>query len=683
MTAQVSTNPAKPTNNFKTNYFIKVKSYLKLMVVLLVLHLVSAPMNLINLIVFSGKLEKYHKAQLVNPNSFGYPEFNYLYPIIGVLATGLAVLMGVIIALGVYNYFYKKPNVDMVYALPLTTNQRFFSDFLAGATVYLLPYVISCVISLIIHGIGCMVQNTYTEQVVSRLSGTNDNIPLTQTLIYVMIAGFIIMLMTYTLTVLVMTCCGSLFESVAYNILVNILIPGTIAVFFFFMIGDLYGVNYLQSITELIVRTSPVGAAIGLYWWAFGGGSYYGWDSVNSGFWSIFGTVLLITAGMLALAWYLNKKRKPEQVSKPFVFKIFYYIMITCVTFCIGSLFTMDNEKANIIPMIIVSAIVYFIFELITNRGFKKFHMSVIRYAVTITAVLGLIWVSDATEGFGAVRKIPDADSVKSVTVTGISPFMFDSKQGYTYTLTEDENIEAIVGVHQNVIDRYNPKVDKNTNVYVGMHHVYLTYNLKSGGKLSREYQLTTQEMLSLRNIERSEEYRKQLFKELSQKFNSYSWLTIGDFNFLSGEEFPTASDRAIADEFLAALEADLTSFSEEEYFEPSGEYLFPIYVGYGCEFPITENHKNVLAFCQKYHPNFKSLLDYKSHQVEFMSDLSCMLPNISAWTSREKLSMLRSEHGTQLRRCMALTSAHSIRILSQKSLNMHSLIISPMRNVI
>ena len=70
-----------------------------------------------------------------------------MYMVIGIILLGAAVFMGMFAAINSFTEVHKKTKVDMLYALPLTGTQRFFSDYLGGCLMYIVPYIVSCLLS--------------------------------------------------------------------------------------------------------------------------------------------------------------------------------------------------------------------------------------------------------------------------------------------------------------------------------------------------------------------------------------------------------------------------------------------------------------------------------------------------------------------------------------------------------
>ena len=191
--------------------------------------------------------------------------------------------------------------------------------------------------------------------------------------------------------------------------------------------------------------------------------------------------MILITAAMFGLSYVLYRKRKAEQVTKPFVFRAFYNIIVTAAIFCILSLFMIEDEVG--VPAFITAGIVFLIFEVVTNRGFKKLWKSAVKYVVIVAAVLGVNFISNATDGFGIVNKVPSAGSVSSVMVST----SYGTEIGYTFS--ETENIQKIIDIHKYCLE------SRNADYENGVYSFDITYKLKSGGNMTRRYGIPIAEM--------------------------------------------------------------------------------------------------------------------------------------------------------------------------------------------
>ena len=509
-------NPSKPA---LTNFFLKIKSNKKLLIISAVLQLLGLPLGVGSLISHS----------VVSANE-QYGISNYeVYAVIGILCLGGATLTGIIVAMNNFAYLYKKQNVDMAYSLPLSTKTRFFSDFLSGLAVYFVPYFVAVLITVIMHLLCLGIFPAWAKD-------CSEN-AFSQELFTGCFCLLLVMLMLYTLTVLVLDCCGSIFEAITYTVLVNGLIPGTIAVACYSMFNSLCGINIENTVLNTVGFTSPLG---GVIMTAYILASildnritpYYEDLSYHVSFirWTIL--YVLLIAIMFVLAYFLYRKRKAEDVSKPFVFKGFYYVIITSIIYCIASLVTAD-DYSYIIPVIIMTAIVYMIFEVITNRGFKKFYKSVIKYIITIMAVFALPVIVSKTHGFGMEYYVPSASSVKSVYV---------EYEGFNDNLTQYKDrtiIENVIAMNRDVVnclkndDEYrkymlNQSVSQNYvfENQVPEFSVSLSYMLRDGRMVSREYSVTREQLNMLDGIQLNEASIEKLVNTIKgqKRYSSYNY---------------------------------------------------------------------------------------------------------------------------------------------------------------
>ncbi|MBQ5317963.1 MAG: hypothetical protein J6K17_02575 [Oscillospiraceae bacterium] len=523
MTATVSTkknetprkiNPA--LHNWKSN----IKDSRKFTIILFILHLVAVPA-----LALAGIISIYSKQ-----GGDGIEA----YVVITICTTALAAFLGIFAAVDSFRCLHDKSVVDMKLALPMNNTQRFLSNFLSGLFTYLAPFFAAQVLSVLLCGYGCLFMDGRTfYRITYDYSGITTRavekpyvcdvfgqaMPI---LLKLIVGGTLCMLMLYVITVLITICCGSKFEAIAYTILINILIPLTIFSVLYSMYDSLYGINAEEIALKVMLYISVFGGICASIDWASQGDMLYNPDFINHGVWVL--VFSLIIAALFALCFFLYRKRRAEQVSKPFVFKLAYYIVLVCAMFCIISLFVV--EDGEIVPTIIISGIIFMIFEVVTNRGFKKFWMSIIKYAVTFVAVVAIIKVCEATDGFGAVTRVPSVSSVKSIELD-YGGFYYDFGLEYdhytgeympNYIIKDKANIETVVNAHQAIVDYY-----KNDNVYdeygnytnehmTSSGPLTITYNLKTGGSFTREYYNYSAEPTEiLTALDVSEEYKIQV----------------------------------------------------------------------------------------------------------------------------------------------------------------------------
>lgn len=569
MTAATST--AKKSF-FGTHFRNKIIEGKKLLIVNIVLHLAGLPL-------IAGILLRL--AYLNEHEIYSYDNSESLM-IVAVIALAIALLSGIIIALGNFRYLYTKSLVDMTYSLPVTTKQRFFADYFSGLTVYMVPAIIGALLSIIILGIGSAFIDLGTFW---------DVFP------ELLFAGFIVlvgMVMLYTLTVLATVCCGSTFEAPFSVIAVNIIIPATVfAGFYMIQDASFYALSDISLFSNIILTaTNPFGVVVAFTNY-FDNCFYNDFSFAVRTFvrWLI--PTLIVIAAYFGLSYLLYSRRKAEQVSKPYVYKIFYYIIMLLAVFCMMSIFLINSEAMA--AGIIICAILFFIVEVITKRGFTRFWESILRFGISLAAVFSFFFVCQNTEGFGCSEYVPREAAVSSVS--------FDSYDMITFsTVYKDEAvIKETVQLHESIIARKDA-VEKGADniisagslsVFENDPEVYslnnygnyltITYYLKNGSTVIREYDVPSDLIGGLSTaIALSDSYAENLSSEMALSgFNHaasmvfYSSLkdvkpgTDASVTLTDKLSLDEHSRRVSYEQMMAlkdAYKTDLLAMTEEEY---------------------------------------------------------------------------------------------------------------------
>ena len=625
MTSTVSNKKISP---FMHNMLCGIKSKRKLIIIISILHFVAAPLTIISLII-----SIYCKVP-------GDAISEFLGE--GVVTTAIAGFIGIFIAIDSFSCLHKRSVVDMRLSLPLTANQRFFSNFLSGLAVYMGPFLAAQVISLLGMAYGFMFMEgrtfltpsfysngevvRYREYVCDYFS---QAMPILLKLIF---CGILVMLMLYTLTVLVTVCCGSKFESIAYTLLINVIIPLTIYIVFISMFDDLYGVsNAITSlILKLIMCTSPAGGIMATVDWCAGSSGYFRDNpAMDFAIWAVI--YVLFIAAIGAAAFFLYRKRRAEQVSKPFVFKLIYYIISSAVLFCAYSICSINHTK--LVPTITITIIVYLTFEVAANRGFRKIWLSFIKYAGVMLASFLMIFSAQKTEGFGMVTRVPTLSSVSYAEIDyggfyGLFP-PYEMDNFYTtgnsaLTFSEKENIQTIIDAHQSRVDTREDKYSWGA----GLRSITIIYHLKNGSRLERSYNnFDSRQAEILSKLDLTDEYKTQgaeMYKKLILK-SKEEYLKVIEWNSREQDYHDTfvntlgsllesragRDDSRIKTSILAesnfyedlaeAYAADIMNISEENYYH--SEARNPRYLSLATAFDIAipDTFENTLAVLKKY----------------------------------------------------------------------------------
>ncbi len=395
------------------------------------------------------------------------------YIVFGCIFLGIAVFMGMFIGIHAFTELHKKTKVDMLYALPLTGRQRFFSNYLGGCLMYIVPYLVTVILGwILIFAMAPFIQfgsDSFTGfqnlgeffHEIGRLYGMGS------------MGLLLLMLLYYSLSVLVTVCCGTLFESLYTNVLLNCLIPGTTALIIAIICNEV-GLDFEYS-WQIVGFISPVGGLIYLFLllsgdlineiiansYTFAATQTHAHEMLPSYLrWAL--AIVLVTAAVIVLAWQLYIRRKAEHVGKPFIYILAYYMMLTLVTISILCLM-----EADVIgPAILLSAIAYFVMEVIRRRGFKRFWVSLITYAATVAVSIGCFAVITLTDCFGRVNYVPAAAGVRSVVVEFADHSdmyngpKYSHNTNYQLEYTDRDVISEITKLHREMVNASKQETD-------------------------------------------------------------------------------------------------------------------------------------------------------------------------------------------------------------------------------
>lgn len=569
---------ASKSNNYAIVNFKQKAMDVKLFIVLMILNLMALPYALLS----SVKSEN------------SYTIF------VSFIAYALIFACGIYIPLQKFQYMNHKSKVDMVYALPLTRKQQFISDYFAGLTLYIIPYLVQMLLTQIILFVLRTMNlgnffDTYRNQ-----RFYNKNL-----FIFMFIALFL-MVFLYTLTVLIISCTGSLFEAITASVYFNFIIP----LFFYTLnsniIGSLYSITENELIYKILERTSPIGGLVYLV----------RESNILRVSWLL--AYLLVILFIFLLSLKIQTKRLAEEVTTPFVVKAFYYTILSSIVFIIGSF--LYKQGVGYINLIVILSVVFFIFEIITNRGLHKMLRVFARYLVILSSVILFLFVFKTSDGFGLVYRKSNASNLKSITLTYDGILNQDEYQYNTVTLKDPMNIERLLKFQDSQLKKFDQVKQKETAdkmIQVKVHELSLKdsevdtvsspdyivdttirtklgFDLKIGLDYSRYYDATFEDLLMLAPIELSDEYIDQMINKYKETF----YASISDI--YSTKSFNLDETRSsVMKGLLEALRKDLKEISLEEYLKPSTSTGMKLYFnGRGrADIGLNPSYTNTIQF--------------------------------------------------------------------------------------
>ena len=544
----------------------------KSLIVLTVLHMAGVPMVLCIAMVRCWLGMDYDEVEA--------------YAFIGAISTIVALLSGMFCAINSMPYLFKRTEVDTRLSLPMSAPQRFVSDLLAGLCHYMAPFTLSMLVSWAIVLLGHI---TCDGRVIYREGWTETIhifVEVAPYLARAMLVVYVMMLLYYMLTVLVMSCCGSLLETIVYTLLLNCLIPGAAAVITGALTSEVRGLVWDHYLQFVLPFTSPLGALIYTFPLLEDEPAFIG-----LGLWIVITVAVALIFGLIAFLAY--RRRKAEDTGKPIVFELFYHVIMTLSLVTLIFLFLMMDDDL-FVPAIIVTALFYFVTSVIKNRGFKNFGKSVGRYLITSVSCFVMIFVIHATESFGAASRVPSANSVSCayISYTGKGGYdecgfggMFYSEPLSNITCIKDrDDIELLTELHREMADR-NYIYGRDTD-HGEVHNFRILYKMKSGNWILREYRMTerlysrlavldAKPDMRMANVTRAKEFLKDMRRN-AQKGSGQScylvekWVHYETYNNGDPEGVYKASidslPRDFADKLVKHYENDIMNMTDEQY---------------------------------------------------------------------------------------------------------------------
>lgn len=494
----------------------------KLMVIIFILHIMAMPM-----LIISAMIQMFENGKAYDLD---------IYAVIAVFTTGMGAAAGLICALSVFSYLYKKTDVDMRMGLPMSTPQRFVSDFVSGLFIYIVPFIAAQIFTWILLLIGHLGFDGKTFYIYSNddpievtSSWTCDAFSTAAPFLWrIIIGGILLMVMFYTVTVFVASLCGNIFESIGYNILLNVLVPLVAYMLISAVMDNAPGVSIDRYAYKTISLCGPFGGVAGLVM-SLNAIFYEDDISVYSAYYTYpqWCLLFLLIIVLLVIGTYLiYRKRKAEDTGKPVVFGAFYHVILTLSMFCICYAFLVD-DGSEIVPMLIITAVVYLVFHVVRNRGFGHILKGIAAYVITIVVAAGTFLLIEKTEGFGIGTYVPDPASVKCVYIpyTGFNEqsqgelAYFDIYSKTPTKLTQPENIQTVTDMHKRYIELMkNDQLD-----YDFSQQIEVIYKLKTGKTVFRFITLDEESIKKLMAMDTTDDLRTARADDIENRLGEFA----------------------------------------------------------------------------------------------------------------------------------------------------------------
>lgn len=427
--------------------------------------------------------------------------------IIGVIMLVALFIMSNTMVIKNFRWLYSKTVVDMDYSLPVSDDTRFFGDLLASFAGSLVPHLIAILTGSVLWRVALSIftnELTSPEEIEEYKEILGSLIP--EQLMY---TGLFACVMFMAFTLFVMSVCGRRAETGIYSYVLTGAVTIIHVICLLIVMTNVYGMEYYSlEMRDMfaVSATSPLGLIFVTLYYLFSSTSEIP-EFIVPLFRPAPGiAAVLITVALFVLAYFLIRKRRAERVGSPFAFGIVKAVIPAVVTFAVvapfmwvifgqmrdGKEYGYEPEIAGmVVAMFIVTLILYIIMELISGKGFRKFHITLLKYVVTMAVSLAVCFGLYASNGFGIANYVPDAEDVQDVRIV----ISGNNNGAYLRASVDDlESIKLITDLHKEV-----PKHDQGLEMYESC-SFQIDYSLKDGTDVGRYYLITDEQYMDFMN---------------------------------------------------------------------------------------------------------------------------------------------------------------------------------------
>lgn len=410
-------------------------------------------------------------------------EYDYWVATSGIALLAGAVILGVVVAAAImsFNFCLHRHETDMLGSLPVSHRARFWGDLLSGYVLSVVPFSLLSALCI-----------PFVAAAESHMNSTL----YTEYFAYVVLTTFFSLTLLYAFAVLAASICGRMASTIAcVFILITAsmnVVPGA-ARFFMASIAGMPAREIYYRIQELTPTLDVLSERLLILLLnvpLFSSGHYplnpetglmYTVDEhlrgiIDNTAASDFVNIIVWTAEIaviIAAAFFLTKFRKAERTGGAFGYKYGYYAVLF-VAVAVIFLFNSGYLIESYITTVILSGVVFLVFEIAMRHGWKKFWIGAAALVGSLALTMGAAWIVRDTGAFGLRNKLPDADDIVTA--------YFDDCE-----FTDREDIEHLRLNHLKFLKNYGNAVE--TAEGYGYYSHEIKYKLKNGETFTRCYE--------------------------------------------------------------------------------------------------------------------------------------------------------------------------------------------------
>ena len=446
------------------------------------LWLFALPLNLLNQYFYTQRWDSVSQAQ--------QQLLDWARNIPDLLSGGVLVsfFFGAVCAMAVFGYLYSSRSACMMHALPMRREGLFTTQYLAGVSFFLLPHLAVAFLALAVElallppdswacalpslGLWLLVQSGTCLFFFSFAS------------FCAMFTGHILALPAFYgilnfLVMVVSTLLAQLLSQFFYGYPARGWLGGSFVMYCtpVYALGDACDWNAATITVGEITSTT---------------GEWYLASPATVAAYAAAGVVLAVLA--LMVYRYRHVESAGDVVSIALVRPVFKYGVALCAGLCFGTWTAaffgwVDNTLSLSLTLCVLfwAAAGYFAAEMLLKKSFRV--LRAWKGGVVTVAALAVLCACCAFDVFGVVNRVPDAQDVAALTVSGNLGGPYDSGTLQLSALNDTQKIALFTDLHRAIINErartYNSRTYEPGDNYI---YLELTYTLKNGSTLTREY---------------------------------------------------------------------------------------------------------------------------------------------------------------------------------------------------
>ncbi len=229
----------------------------------------------------------------------------------------------------------------------------------------------------------------------------------------------------------------------------------------------------------------------GMFWFAISGGSYYTDFNPFLSPANIIYTVI-VTVALFAAAWFFYKIRKSEMAGNTAPNRVAQHIFRILFTLPFVLLIPMvlimegGSEVTLIFVLVVISLLVYYLYELITTKRFKGFGKATALLPVLVVCCLLFTGAYYATQAVIFENSPDDPDEVVAITLDATARADWDDYQAYLLEDSESRDRDLIKTVVYNMTKTVEMDKKNNYYAYDGGSWLKIDMKLKNGQTVTR-----------------------------------------------------------------------------------------------------------------------------------------------------------------------------------------------------